>query len=88
MPVHEGLRLNDLQSGFPMKPASQYNQEQAGDVVGPTRFHLAFLIQCQLFAQEQILSGHGGFGAQAQCEVMATSQDQRVEMDEHLRERC
>src|SRR5262249_12646182 len=57
MPSRKGLRLNRNQSLLPIKQCfEQYHRETSG-IGRPSRANLTFLIERQLFPQEEILSG-------------------------------
>ena len=67
VPSRKGLWSNRNQSFLPIKQSCrQYHREPRG-IGGPSRSNLTFLVEGQLFAQEEILSGQGGAGTGGGC---------------------
>jgi hypothetical protein len=63
VPTDESFGPYDDQCVSPIKPATEPHQRQARWTVDPSRPDFAFLIEPELFAQEEILGGQRSFGA-------------------------
>ena len=63
MPTDEGLGRHEGQGVSPIEASAEPHERQAGWIVESARPDLAFLIEGELFAQEEILGGKRGFGA-------------------------
>jgi hypothetical protein len=62
VPSNESFRPHDGQGVSPIKPPTEPHQRQAHGAVDPSRPDFAFLIETELFAQEEILGGQRSFG--------------------------
>jgi len=62
VPTDESFGPYDGQGASPIKPATEPHQRQTRWTVDPSRPDFAFLIETELFAQEEILGGQGSFG--------------------------
>ena len=70
VPAKQGRWLHDDQSLTPVKPAGEPGQRDARGGGHAFRGELAFLIQRQLFPQEKVLGGEGGWGAEAEAQIV------------------
>src|SRR5262245_42469278 len=70
VPADECCRLHQDQRMPPIKPAGKPNEAKTDSHGGLSRFHMALLIEGQLFTQKEILSGECGAGAQGEEEEM------------------
>ena len=61
----------------PIKPTGKPDQAKTSGRGGLSRFHMALLIEGQLFTQKEILGGEGGAGAQGEEEEMHTITQER-----------
>ena len=59
VPSRKGLRSNRNQRLFPIKQSCRQDHSEPGGVGGSSRSNLTFLVEGQLFAQEEILGGQG-----------------------------
>ena len=67
-PAGKSLGLNDGQGWLPVEPAGQSDQGEARSVSRTLGFDVARLVERQLFAQKEILSGECRRGAQPEPE--------------------
>jgi hypothetical protein len=69
MPPGQGLWLDDDQGASPVEPAGEPDQSETcgrGDALG---LNAAFLIQRQLFAQEEVFGGERSWGAETEAKI-------------------
>ena len=57
VPADEGFGRHDGQGTSPIEPAAEPQESQPGWMGGPAGPDFAFLVECELFAQEEILGG-------------------------------
>jgi hypothetical protein len=62
MPSDEGVGLDNGQSLSPRKETRKQHQGEPGSITGSARIDLTFPVQTQLFAEEEVLSGHSAMG--------------------------
>jgi hypothetical protein len=63
VPADEGFGRHDGQCTSPIEPAAEPQEGQAGWMGGPAGPDFAFRIECELFAQEEILGRERAFGS-------------------------
>ena len=73
MPSDQSVWLDDDKGAPPVKEPAQEGHEEPGRVCRTVRFDLAFLEECELLAEKQILGNQRTVGAAPQrcqpCEV-------------------
>jgi hypothetical protein len=70
VPANEGVELHDGEHRPPVDEAGEQHERETGRVVGSARPRLAFDVERQLFAEEEVLGRQPRVGVQASSEEL------------------
>ena len=70
MPSNERIWLHDGEGRTPFDEPREHDECETSRVAGATRLDLAFQVQRQLFAQEEILGGQTRAGSEAESDEL------------------
>jgi len=85
MPSSEGFRSNRDQCFLPIEPSCRQDHREPGGISGPPMWDLKFLVEGQLFPQEEILSGENGAGLEETAQESDEVQTEVVKGQEGAR---